>query len=256
MMVPLKLYWSRSKPNFGDWLSPLVCEMLSGRRVEFAPIERCDLVAIGSLFDRLPERWYARRLDVWGTGSIEETSVRRSRHKYHALRGPLTARLLSEPPAVALGDPGLLAAHLLPERRPHKRFQVGIVPHYKDAASSAISGLGNAFCKVSWIDVFDPPLDVVKQVSACECVLSSSLHGLVVAEALSIPAWWVVASDAVRGHGWKFRDHYAATGLENPRGYLPAEIAAMSLDSLMAARPGPELESCREGLVRSFPYRP
>jgi len=166
MTAPLKLHWSSSKPNFGDWLSPLVCEMLSRREVRLAPIGRCDLVAAGSLFDRLPEDWLARRLDVWGTGSISETRRRRSRHRYHALRGPLTAGLLEAPAVSVFGDPGLLAPELLPERPVAKRYRIGLVPHYKDAESPGVAELAASLCGVTTIDVFEPPVEVIRRIAA------------------------------------------------------------------------------------------
>lgn len=254
MKAPLKVHWSSSKPNFGDWLSPLVCEMLSRRRVQLAPIGRCDLVAAGSLFDRLPEHWLARRLDVWGTGSIAESARRRSRHRYHALRGPLTAGLLESPTVTTFGDPGLLAPELLPDRPVQKRFRVGLVPHYKDAGRDSVVELGASLCGATLIDVFEPPVDVIRRIAACHCIVSSSLHGLIVADALGVPALWLVASQSVRGHGWKFRDHYAAVGVDAPRSYSPAEIAGRSADELLALAPAPRVEPCRQGLLESFPY--
>jgi len=83
-MKTLKLYWSRSKPNFGDAMSPLICERLAGCPVVYAAKRRCDMVALGSLLDRFKERLFHPRIHVWGTGFIETGSPRKSRFHYHA----------------------------------------------------------------------------------------------------------------------------------------------------------------------------
>ena len=255
MAQPIRLHWSRSKPNFGDWLSPALCEALSGRPVAYAPANRCDLFAVGSLFDRIPRHRFGRKVDVWGTGSIGPVKPRSSRHRYHALRGPLTAGLILNQQVSALGDPGLLAERLLPERTIAKRYTVGIVPHYKDAGISAVAALESHFSTSTVIDVFDPPGRVVATIQSCHFVLSSSLHGLVVAHGLGIPAAWVVLSDAVRGGGWKFRDHYAALGVSEPRAFSVQDLLGVDVDGFFGELATPRVDRCKSALESSFPYK-
>lgn len=254
MTGPIRLHWSRSKPNFGDWLSPALCEVLSGRRVEYAPAERADLFAVGSLFDRIPRRWLGRRVDVWGTGSIAPGKPRRSRHRYHALRGPLTAGLLLGQEVAALGDPGLLAELLLPPQPVAKRHTLGIVPHYKDAGLPAVAELAGHFPSSLVIDVFESPELVISRIRSCHYVVSSSLHGIVVAHGLGIPAAWMELSDAVRGGGWKFRDHYAALGQEAPAPLTCRELLDADIDSLFSGIPAPPVADCKAALLASFPF--
>jgi pyruvyltransferase len=254
MTKPLRLYWSRSKPNFGDWLSPAICEALSGRRVEYASVQRCDLVAVGSLFERLPHDFLGRRLDVWGTGSIDRAKPVRLRHRLHALRGPLTAQLVRGKPESVFGDPGLLAELLVPSwRRTATSASLGIVPHYKDARRDEIRDMAARIPGAMVIDVFDPPLQVIDAIARCRRIASSSLHGLIVAEALSLPARWLHLSDAVRGGGWKFRDYYLGTG-RDPTPPLGADaVTRESLDALFDDGAPVDLESVKRGLVESFP---
>jgi len=58
-----------------------------------------------------------------------------------------------------------------------------------------------------------PVADVVAEISKCEAVLSSSLHGLVVADSFGIPNRRAVASDLLTGGDYKFRDYYSAFGI-------------------------------------------
>ena len=59
MSVAIRLYWCRGRGrndpaqrNFGDYLSPLLVEMLSGKAVRYAPVHRADMMAIGSILPR------------------------------------------------------------------------------------------------------------------------------------------------------------------------------------------------------------
>jgi pyruvyltransferase len=254
MTKPLRLYWSRSKPNFGDWLSPAICEALSGRRVEYAPVARCDLVAVGSLFERLPRGYLGRRLDVWGTGSLDRAQPARLRHRFHALRGPLTAGLVRGQPAHVFGDPGLLAELLVPSARAIvKSAPLGIVPHYKDARRAAVRDMAARIPGAKVIDVLEPPLRVIEAIAGCRRVASSSLHGLVVAEALGVPARWLQLSDAVRGGGWKFRDYYLGTGRDPVLPLTADAVKTESLGALFDDHPPGDLEAVKRGLVSSFP---
>jgi pyruvyltransferase len=84
----------------------------------------------------------------------------------------------------------------------------------------------------------------------CAHVVSSSLHGLVFADAFGIPAtWFRNASGPAAEEGLlKYRDHYASTG-------------RMAAPALSLADPAPlptlareKLARLLEGLVDSFPY--
>lgn len=57
---------------------------------------------------------------------------------------------------------------------------------------------------------------VVDQITSCERIVSTSLHGVIVANAYGIPARWAVVSDAseaISGDGTKFEDYFRSVGL-------------------------------------------
>lgn len=56
----------------------------------------------------------------------------------------------------------------------------------------------------------------IDELCSCDCVISSSLHGLIIAEAYGIPTLWVKFSDEINGDDFKFYDYYASIGLSVP----------------------------------------
>ncbi|MFD1079906.1 polysaccharide pyruvyl transferase family protein, partial [Longispora fulva] len=54
-----------------------------------------------------------------------------------------------------------------------------------------------------------------KEILECEKVLSTSLHGLIVAHAYGIPAVWVKMSDKIFGNDIKYADYLESVGLNN-----------------------------------------
>jgi len=223
-MKPLKLFWHDSKTNFGDWLSPALCEILSGRPVVHAKPTKCDLIAVGSVLHRAKHGRFRRRIHVWGSGFLEDRGEIRSYHYYHAVRGHQTANLLKSQEIGAFGDPGLLCDILLPKHEQMgKECLVGIVPHYKDQGDTKVQRFGDKTPNVRTIDVLSPREDFLRQVVTCEFVLSSSLHGLITADAFGIPNAWIKLSDRVRGHDFKFHDYYSVFGMECP---LPLNLTS------------------------------
>lgn len=144
--------------------------------------------------------------------AVPENHVLTRKLDIKVLRGLESCRIIEkitgEPCHAALGDGGLLYPLLL-RKQPAKKYTVGIIPHYMDQQLPTVKELAVRFKGAVIIDVLDEPLKVLEQIAACEKILSSSLHGLIVADALDIPNRHVHFSDNVRGNGFKFRDYYS-----------------------------------------------
>ena len=252
MSQKIKLYWAHSKPNFGDCLSPLICELVSGKQIVYSKIARCDLIATGSLLGRLKERPWSRKVNVWGTGSIIKSKPHRSRHIYHAIRGKHTAAQITNAQVTTFGDPGLLADQLINPSQIEKCHEIGIVPHYKDRDNPATIRLQNTLNQAKIIDVFQSPKEVITQIAQCHTILSSSLHGLITADALAIPNQRIQISDAIRGGDWKFNDYYSVFDI-SPSKLLANELADNDLSNSFDQYARPNIEQIKGDLYRSFP---
>lgn len=264
--MPIKLYWCRGKGrddeslrNFGDYLSPLLVEMLAGKSVVYAPVHKAEMMAIGSIMPRESKArrfLLPRRLHIWGTGTDAPGLSFSARHYYHAVRGLKTleqiADLKSSP---ALGDPGLLAAQWWAGRaRPEKRYRVGLIPHYVDRDNPHVQQAAQ-LPGVRLIDVFWPVEEVLRAVQECDFVLSSSMHGLIVADAFAVPNRRLILSEGLISD-YKFLDYYSAFGMQEP---APMRVEALldldrqELSELFGDYRRPGLAEIQASLVKSFP---
>lgn len=192
-------YWWRAKPNFGDELTHWLLDGL-GVSHRWAAAAESDLVVTGSVLEHLPANWTGT---VVGAGQLRpESAIDLSAANVLALRGKLTAgRVNGVADDVVLGDPGLLVSHLVPRAEP--RYDLGIVPHWSDKDLARRFG---RYGRV--IDPAGPPEQVIAEIASCRSIISSSLHGLIVADAYGIPRRAELFEQAAReGGDWKFRDY-------------------------------------------------
>ena len=200
----LAAYWS-PYVNFGDALAPDILEFVTGLRPRFVSAQtRGKVLSVGSILRR------AQPGDtVWGTGAMFPGRADLTRATVLAVRGPRTrSQIVGDCPEV-YGDPAIILP-LIYQPRPLKRVDIGLIPHVVDQ-----DVMRSIDPRVNVIDLATTKWrSVVDEICRCEVVLSSSLHGLIVAEAYGIPAVWVKASDRVLGDGFKFHDYYESTGRE------------------------------------------
>lgn len=205
------LVWWTDTPNYGDLLSPWLVGRVAGRPVRFAPPGRPSFVAVGSVVTR------ARKdSTVWGSGSFgsERRSLFKATADYRAVRGPLTrSRLMDvgiDCPRV-YGDPALLVPmYFWPEVE--KTHEVGIVIRHSEHLWRDLDADG----PVKVIDFGSHDINrVTSEILSCRNIISSSLHGLIIADAYGIPNAWLgtdgrVGGSRPNGGEFKYLDYFAS----------------------------------------------
>lgn len=151
---------------------------------------------------------------VWGAGCISKDIPFKNPKKVLAVRGPLTRRRLLDAgvscPEV-YGDPALLLPFFY-KPRVKKKYKIGVIPHYVDNDCQLVNFLRNNDVKVIDLKNYLDFRDIIDGIYECEFILSSSLHGLIVADAYEIPNIWVEFSNNVIGDGFKFYDYFLSVG--------------------------------------------
>jgi hypothetical protein len=251
----MKPYWrtcGHRHGNFGDELTRHILTRVIGVPIErAAEMGDADLISIGSILGEVP---WAYRGWVWGTGAMHQHDVIDLPHAWIcAVRGPLTARRIQQGRPVVFGDPGLLAGRL-PIEASKGRYRLSIVPHYVDMDDEALARYVRRNPDVHVIDPCAPVDDVLREIASSAAVLSSSLHGLIVADAIGISNAWVRLSEKLAGGTFKFRDYYACFGINDP---VPVPFAegkpVEQLVSQCKAMPAAEVDKMGHALVKAFP---
>jgi hypothetical protein len=213
--TPPRAFWCRipSRPNFGDALTPWLIRRLDGRYPRFAMPDdpQPKYFVCGSIV-----AFSGPACTVWGSGIMNRDDAVSPAARFLAVRGPRTrARALAggaDCPMV-YGDPALLLPRLhAPPAAP--RRGPGLVAHYADRPGLDESWVTSQGLRL--IDIQQSIEAVIDQVAGCEWVMSSSLHGLIVAHAYGVPALWVRLRDLPSGDGSKFADHYEGLGAAVP----------------------------------------
>lgn len=217
-------YWSnheKTKDNWGDSINPFIFGKLSGKRIVHINSiynfrNKPVYTAVGSILDnsRLKKN---RRLVIWGSGFKNEKSTFQVKNvKIFAVRGPLTRnKLLNsgyECPEV-YGDPALLFPLFYP-KKPKIKYKLGIIPHYIDSNNPNIENFESE-TDVVIIDITGGITEVIDLVLSCEVIASSSLHGLILADAYNIPSIWIKFSDKISGGNFKYHDYFLSVGRMN-----------------------------------------
>lgn len=206
----VKAYWWKEIPNFGDALAPLLLERFADINVEWDTISHSSVASVGSILEHIPPMWGGY---ILGSGRLFENSHLHIKGcKILLLRGPLSAKGI--PGKHTYGDPGLLADELVGPQE--KRWDLGILPHWLDKE------LGPRFLKmipksatVKIINPRDNPLTVLRQLGACRRIVTSSLHGMICADAFGIQRRVETFPRLLQeGGDFKFRDYSASLGLD------------------------------------------
>lgn len=265
--IPL-FYWSeikfifREKENYGDLLSKYLVQKISDKPVKFVhpnkqqwyKRNRTNFLAVGSILHHANKHSI-----VWGSGIIDHEQVI-SEADFRAVRGPQTRYFLLKLgyrcPKV-YGDPALLLPkYYNPEVE--KKYKIGIVPHYHDYKKAVELFQNESDIKVIDLLIMDVE-ETTKEILSCENIISSSLHGLIVAHAYKIPALWVEFSDKIFGNGIKYQDYFESLNMPFYKAdFIENSKTAEELFRMMQGKPllpeDKQLEKLQEDLLDTCPF--
>jgi hypothetical protein len=195
-------YWWDGHHNFGDALTPWLLHQY-GRIAVHTPPARAEMAGVGSILEQLPSEFSGT---VWGSGLLFGERVDLPRARYAAVRGHLTKEIQGIRDPVALGDPGLLVARHA--SRPPRRWSLGVVPHgMHDGHPQLLAFAARYRRDVQIIGTRAPVSTVVRAIARCDAVISSSLHGVVIADSFGIPNAWFGLEPSLWGGSFKFADY-------------------------------------------------
>lgn len=247
----LPLYWWQHKKfiNFGDHLSLKLIERIVGKPVreykKNGDKKERKLLAIGSIIS------FANDNDViWGSG-IKRKSLEKIKYNFttldiRAVRGPLSRQFIMqnfniEVPEI-YGDPALLIPYFFPEfkKKSNPQYEYLIIPHYSEEHLFP----KNLFPNVVYPT--DPWDEVIDKITDSKFVISSSLHGIIVAEAFGIPAR-LLRIVTRKEPLFKYRDYYFGTGR------MKYDIA-FSIQEALEMGGEPPIHCDLEALYNAFPF--
>lgn len=246
----LMLYYWNENPavNFGDYLSVKLVERIIQREVVTSPKKPPKdirkLLAIGSIL------YFARDNDVvWGSGTNGKKPYRKDYSftslDVRAVRGPLTRAFLWEtfgiPCPETYGDPALLFPYLFPEfkRSLQPSYSYVVIPHYSEEKMFPKNKFPNVVYPT------EPWDEVITKILDSEFVISSSLHGIIIAEAYGIPARMLRVTE--NEPLLKYQDYYQGTNRPDFR-------FATSIEDALALGGEKPFDCDLQKLYQAFPF--
>jgi pyruvyltransferase len=246
----MKAYWYRETVNFGDLLTPVVL-----RHHGFSPIHAypkyAQLASTGSILEHLPDEFGGF---ILGSGFIDSDSRRRFPNaRILAVRGTHTReRIEGLGSNIPLGDPGLYAAKLMGSNR-NATSALGIIPHHINLDSPYLAKIKvRSPDLVRIISPVAQPEEVFSQMQECELILSSSMHGLILADALGKPSIWC-GEKLLLGGNFKFFDYASAVGRTD---WAAAEVTGdetlAELKAMASCASADKVAECQQVLSDTF----
>lgn len=234
----IKLIYWKDVPNFGDYIGPFLVEKITGFKTIYKrrwwgykayfkeiyrifryrqwndlpslthPFEK-TLLTVGSIL-----KYANPGAIVWGSGFMSEKDKLSTKCLYvKAVRGCISASKLGG--GISLGDPALLIPLYVSQSKV-QIHQIGIIPHWSEY---------DFFKQINFqnLHIIDPRTNdvakIVDDITCCKYILSSSLHGLIIAHAYGIPAIWIRNTEF--DDRFKFHDYFSAIKIEK---YEPVKI--------------------------------
>lgn len=246
----VNIEWWDYRKNLGDCLAPVIVDwMLERKGIDSnKKIKKTkhlytvgSVIGMGRLFDAT----------IWGSGihtleAIDKIGNEKDIRKYdiRAVRGPKTAKVMRDSgyncPDV-YGDPAILMPLIYSPENVTKEYKLSVIHHYLKKNNN-----DNALYHELDIET-DDYKKFIDELCKSELVISSSLHGIILAESYGIPCFFL--NEGLDDELFKFYDWYESTGRDNL-----VEVSSIEAAFQMEFPKIPDLSCMRERLLAVFPY--
>lgn len=240
-------YW-KSKVNVGDMLAPVIYDYMlkkNGLSKNAIVPKRVHLMTVGSLIGLMPFDAV-----IWGTG-IHRVNITKNlihnrkkiNYDIRAVRGPVTKfimDILGYQCPETFGDPAILMKLIYQPKDIKKEYDISVIYHLFHKNLNKQENLHYIDTQTSDYKFF------INEIMKSKLIISSSLHGIILAETYGIPA--IFLSEGMEEEIIKYFDWYYSTDRYN------IKIAKSLSDALkMEPMEIPNLKEMRNNLMDSFP---
>lgn len=245
--MKIKIWKPDNICNFGDRLNIELIKYITGKEPEVIDANKIldeeNYLCIGSIL-----HYADKNSTVWGSGFLDfnyyfPTGIPK---KIYSVRGQLTRSLIEnlgiKCPEI-YGDPALLISKYY---RPKaiKKYEIGIVTHWSE---KDISICDKNILKIS-SDL--PVFDFINAINSCSYIASSSLHGIICADAYGVPAIQINISNKIEQ--FKFFDYFLSVG--RPLLY-PIKIDVINRESILKRFYPYKLKIDTDKILEVCPFR-
>ena len=231
--------------------APILSVDIDVRKRSSSPSGQRDIVfaVIGSILGHADSQTV-----VWGSGLQDPIPPKETPKEIFAVRGPLTAKTLRKNGIRCpdtFGDPALLLPQFYrPTNGP--KFDLGVVAHRKDWDSHLVQKFKHNK-RVLLINMRRTGWGIIDDICSCKQIVSSSLHGLIIADAYGIPAGWIRVTNRIAGTLFKYHDYHASINVDIP---APLQLSEMTtadeMSGICTKRP---IQLDLEQLLESCPFK-
>ncbi|TSI13934.1 polysaccharide pyruvyl transferase family protein [Brevibacterium aurantiacum] len=257
-------YWWDMRTNFGDLIGPKVMSHLTRRAVHNTyglPNSGSAIVSVGSIIDVV----HRSNMHIWGTGLMNVPTRSRIRElsgldwTISAVRGHRTRTTLQDQlgwciPNV-VGDPGLLFPRVFSDSTTPTQDAIAVIPHYAHKTVLNRDLVESQECL--FVDVERSPEEVASDIQRSRLVISTSLHGLILAQAYGVPWLWLKVVDRhLAGQDFKFEDFFSTVDRESVSVLACSTVDIQSINFRTIAKNSrlPTPRYSLNALEQAFPY--
>lgn len=244
-MDRVKLYWWNDVENAGDFYSKWLLDRITSSNIEHST--EPDIICSGSI---LASKKLMQHTKVWGAGfnNTYSEQVIDNKDNYFAVRGKLTLDKLDIDKDIVLGDPGLLLSMFVDIE--DKIYDVGFVLHYIDIEYAETLSKWGYVISMNTTDIDK----VAHEIGKCKFIYSSSLHGVIFAHSLGIPAKHLEINPLSSKNNFKFKDYYTVLNIPYTKEVFTDDLLFIEGDRTNCKPDADVVSKIQKDLMDVFPY--